>query len=330
MSNPVRILSADDVQQALPMADAIAGMKTAFAQLSQQQAEVPLRGRVQAGDKGVTLVMPAYLSASDDLAVKIVSVFPGNPERNLPTIHAMVLALDPTTGQVLAMMEGGSLTAIRTGAGSGAATDFLARPDSKTVAIIGSGVQARTQLEAVCTVRDIQQVYVYSPTIAHAEQFAVEMAGQGVIPDAITVVANPDEAIRQADIVCAATTSKTPVFNGESLQPGTHINGVGSFTPEMIELDETTVKNALVVVDSQEAVLEEAGEIIVLLEQGIIDRSHIYAELGELAAGLKPGRTNDQQITFFKSVGVAVQDAISANIAYQNALKHNLGTAVQL
>lgn len=330
MSNPVRILSADDVRQALPMADAIAGMKTAFAQLSQHQAEVPLRGRVQAGAKGVTLVMPAYLSASDDLAVKIVSVFPGNPAQNLPTIHAMVLALDPTTGQVLAMMEGGSLTAIRTGAGSGAATDFLARSDSKTVAIIGSGVQARTQLEAVCTVRDIQQVYVYSPTRAHAEQFARDMAGQGVIPDAITVVDNPDDAVRQADIVCAATTSKTPVFNGDALLPGTHINGVGSFTPEMIELDATTVRNALVVVDSQEAVLEEAGEIIILLEQGIIDRSHIYAELGELAAGLKPGRTDDQQITFFKSVGVAVQDAISANIAYQNALKHNLGTAVQL
>jgi len=329
MSNSVRILSATDVKQALPMADAIEGMKAAYKQLSVGEANVPLRGRVNT-PAGVTLVMPAYLEQSDDLGVKIVSVFPDNPSRGLPTIHAMVLALDPETGQVLAMMEGGSLTAIRTGAGAGAGTDILARPDAKSVAIIGSGVQARTQLEAVCTVRQIEKVWVYSPTKTNAEKFAAEMAGQGPIPQDIVVTDASTDAIKDAHIICAATTSKTPVFDGTQVKLGTHINGVGSFTPEMIELDETTVKQSLIVMDSKEAVLEEAGEIITLLEQGIIDESHLHAELGEIIAGSKSGRVDDQQITFFKSVGVAVQDAISASIALKNAEAHNLGTVVEL
>lgn len=306
-------------------------MKTAFAQLSTGKGQVPLRSRLDVpAYRGVSLFMPAYLRESHQVAVKVVSVFGENPKRGLPVIHGLVLLLEEETGRPLCLLEGGSLTAIRTGAGSGAATDLLARPDAKVVAIIGSGVQARTQLEAVCTVRSIEEVRVYSPTQAHAETFAQEMAGQGPIPAYIQVMTDADSAVLGADIVCTATPAPKPVFNGRSLAPGTHLNAVGSFTPAMIELDETTILRSLVVVDSRESVLEEAGELITLLQQGIITPDHIHAELGEIVAGLKPGRTSPDQITFFKSCGVAVQDAAAAHIAWQNALTHNLGSRVVL
>ena len=327
----MRILSAQDVRQALPMAEAIAGMKQAFAQLSTGQAVVPLRGRVDvAPHQGTTLVMPAFLAQSGDLAVKVVSIFPKNIERLEPIIYAAVLVLDSETGRPLALLEGGALTAIRTGAGAGAATDLLAKPDASVAAILGSGVQARTQLEAVCTVRQIREVRVYSPTHEHAVDFAREMRGLGPIPGLIRIMTNPETAVRGADIICAATTSTKPVCKSQDVASGTHINGVGSFTPAMQEIDAETVKRALVVVDSREAAWEEAGDLIMPLQAGLITEAHIHAELGEITAGLKPGRTSPEQITFFKSVGVAVQDAISGRIALENAMAHGLGTEVNL
>jgi ornithine cyclodeaminase len=312
------------------MAEAIEGMKAAYMALSQGRAVMPLRGRVPAAEEGVTLLMPAYLPASGpasggSLGIKIVSVFPHNGRRGLPLIHALVLALDPATGQPLAIIEGSTLTAIRTGAGAGAATDILARPDAEVVAIFGSGVQARTQLEAVCTVRPIREVRVYSPTPEHAAAFAQAMVGQGPVPNQIQVVDSPAAAVRDADVICAATTSHTPVFDGRELKPGAHVNGVGSFTPQMQEIDRETVRRSLVVVDSREAALEEAGDLIVPLNEGGITLDHIHAELGEIIAGQKPGRTSAEQITFFKSVGVAVQDAAAARIVLQNGRAHNLG-----
>jgi ornithine cyclodeaminase/alanine dehydrogenase-like protein (mu-crystallin family) len=327
----VRVLSAADVKRALPMVEAIEGMKAAFAQLSTGKAMMPIRGRVDVAPyQGTTLVMPAYLAQSDDLAVKVVSVFPRNVARDEPVIYGVVLVLDAATGRPLSMMEGGTLTAIRTGAGSGAATDLLAHSDADVVAILGSGVQARTQLEAVCTVRQIREVRVYSPTHEHAVTFAREMKGKGPVPELIRIMSHPDTAVQDADIICTATTSSTPVFAGKSLKPGAHVNGVGSFTPAMQEIDVETIQRALVVVDSHEAAMEEAGDLIIPLEQGLIPPAHIHAELGEIVAGLKPGRTSPDQITFFKSVGVAVQDAVASKIAFQNAMEQNLGTAVSL
>ena len=325
----IRILSANDVRRALPMGDAIEGMKSAFAQLSRQQAVVPLRAHLDVQPhQGTTLVMPAYLQESDDLAVKIVSIFPQNVKRQQPTISAMVLLLDAKSGRPLAIMEGASLTAVRTGAGSGAATDLLARKESAVVAILGSGVQARTQLEAVCTVRYIQEVRVYSPNHAHTVQFAREMKGRGRIPQFVRMMNSAETAVRGADIICTATSSNTPVFSYESLKSGVHINGVGSFLPTMQEIDEKTVRESLLVVDSRQAALEEAGDLIIPIQNGSINEGHIHAELGEIVAGLKPGRTNNEQITFFKSVGVAVQDAAAAQIALQNAEEMGLGTMV--
>lgn len=326
----VRVLSAADIRQALPMDQAIAGMKQAFAYLSQGQVTMPLRPRIPLPkEEAVSIFMPGYIEPADALAIKIVSVFPKNVSRDLPIIHAGVLALSPETGQVLAMLEGGSLTAVRTGAGAGAATDLLARPESSTLAMIGAGTQARAGIEAVCTVRNIEEIRVYSRTPANAEAMVAELAGQGPIPANIQIVDSPALAVKDADIVYAATTSKRPVFDGNDLAPGTHVNGVGSFTPEMEEVDATTVTRCgLIAIDSLEAILEEAGDLLTPMAQGLTKQSD-WVELGQIAAGKAPGRTSADQITFFKSVGVAVQDVVSAGIVLANAEKLGIGSEVE-
>lgn len=325
------ILSAADVVAALPMAEAIEGMKTAFAQLSAGKATVPLRSHVDVpSHDGVSLIMPAYLQETGELAVKLVSVFPNNPSHGLPVINGVVLALDVMTGLPLAVMDGATVTAIRTGAASGAATDLLALPKARSVAIFGSGVQARTQLEAVCTVRDIKRVWVYSPTTARAERFVQEMAGRGRIPSTIHIARTPTQAIRDADIICTATSSGVPVFAAADLKPGTHINAVGTFRTDMREVDTETVRRALVVVDERTAMWAEAGDLVMPLLAGEITDQHIYAELGEIVAGHKPGRTSLEQITLFKSVGNAVQDAAATGIVLRNAAAQQLGTYVNL
>lgn len=324
----IRFLSSADVRQALPMADAIIAMKSAYEQLSAGSAEMPLRSRTPAANDGILLTMPAYLKASAELGVKIVSVFPQNAEQGLPIIHAMVLAFDATTGQPLAILEGGELTAIRTGAGAGAATDLLAREDSRTVAIIGSGVQARTQLLAVCAVRPIEQAFVYSHDTARLGTFAQSLQAELNIP--ITVTANADEAVAQADIVCTATTSTTPVFSTSALQLGTHINAIGSYRPDMQEVETATLQKAYIVADSREGVLAECGEIIKAIEEGAITAESIQAEIGEVITGEQAGRTHPDQITYFKSVGVAVQDAAAAAMALRNAERENIGIEVAL
>lgn len=323
----LRVLSASEVRRALPMAEVVAGMKEAYGQVSSGRATTPLRTHINT-DNGTSLFMPAYLPDSAAMAVKVVSVFPANGAVGLPTIHAAVLVVDVVTGRPLALLEGGTLTAIRTGAGTGAATDLLARPGASRVTIFGSGVQARTQLEAVCTVRKIDEVRVFSPNRAHAEAFAEEMAGQGVIPDVVRVMDDPAGAIHNTHIICTATTSHTPVFNGADLALGTHINAVGSFQPTMQEVDETTILRSRVVVDAREGVWAEAGDLIIPRDVGLIDEGHVWAELGEIVAGLRPGREHPDQITYFKSVGNAAQDTVSAAIALRNAEKMGLGTVV--
>ncbi len=326
--SPLRILTADDVRRALPMSETIASQKQAFAELSSGSAEMPLRTRVPVDEQATGIFMPAYLSESAAFGIKIVTVFPQNPAQGLPLIHAAVMVLDAATGRPQALLEGSTLTAIRTGAGAGAATDLLARADASTVAIIGSGVQARTQLTAVCTVRPIDRVIVSSPTRANAIAFAEEMAGRDGVPATIEVMADVASAVSQADIICTATTASTPVFPGKRLRPGTHVNGVGSYLPSMQEVDLDTIQRALVVVDSREAVLAEAGDLIIPIQDGAIGVDHIHAELGELCAEMMPGRTSDSQITYFRSVGVAVQDAAAAALALRNADKFGLGTLV--
>jgi alanine dehydrogenase len=326
------ILSRADVQRALSMKDAIAIVRDAFAQLSNGQATVPLRVSVpiQKHD-GVTLFMPAHLHTSDALAVKIVSVHNQNPAKGLPLIHALVVVIDAATGKPLAAMEGGYLTALRTGAASGVSTDLLARRDARIAAIFGAGTQGRTQLLAVAAVRRLERVYVFDAFRDQVEKFVKEMRGQPGVPNDLRAASSSTEAVREADIICTATTSKQPVFSGSDIKPGVHISGIGAYTPEMQEIDETTLKRAnKIVIDHHEGALAEAGDLIIALRDGVIKESDIYAEIGEIAAGKKPGRERDDEITFFKSVGNAVQDASVARAIYDAALKQNLGTEVEL
>jgi alanine dehydrogenase len=327
----VRILNAADVRKALPMRDAIEAMKRAYAALSDGRADVPLRTRLAVPPHdGLTLIMPAYVqdSEAEALAIKAVSLFPQNPARGLTYIQAAVLLLEPDSGRALALLEGGSLTAIRTGAASGAAIDLLAREDSHTLAIIGAGTQGRTQLEAACTARHIERVFIFDPNRDKAEVLAGEMAGRGPIPFSIHSTANAKDAVEQADIICTATTSHTPVFDDKDVRPGTHISAVGSYTPDMQEIPAETIARARVVVDSRAAALEEAGDLLQPMRAGLFDALHIYAELGEIVLGRKAGRESAEEITYFKSVGVAVQDAMAAQLALENARKMNLGQEV--
>ena len=324
------VLAADEVRQALPMRAAIDAVKEAYRALSAGRAEVPLRLSLPvAPHGGVSLFMPAFVAGEEEaLTVKVVSVFPHNPERGMPTIYAAVLVLEPDTGRPIALLEGGTLTALRTGAASGAATETLARPDSRVLAVFGAGTQGRTQAEAVCTVRPIERVWVYDISRERAEAFASEMAGFGAIPQDVRVAESPREAVREADVICTATISTKPVFDDADLKPGAHINAIGAYTPEMAEIPPETVARALVVVDSREAALAEAGDLIQPIKAGIITEEHIHAELGEILLGRKAGRSSDDQITLFKSVGVAVQDAMAAQMALRNAKTQGLGREV--
>ena len=325
----IRILSREDVRQALPMRQAIEAMKAAFAQLSTGQADLPLRVALQVPQHdGVTLFMPAYLAADDQMAVKIVSVFDHNPGKGLPLIHALVVAVDATTGVPVAVMDGTYLTALRTGAASGAATDLLARQDARTAAIFGAGAQGRTQLEAVCAVRPIQTAWVYDVVPERAAAYADEMSQRLSLP--LRVAKTPTDAVCEADVVCTATVSSSPVFEDADVRPGTHINAIGAYTPQMQEVPAETVLRARVVIDHREASLAEAGDLLIPLQQGLMTEDHIYAELGEIAAGHKPGRVSSEEITLFKSVGVAVQDVAAAGAALEAAQRLGLGTEVAL
>jgi alanine dehydrogenase len=325
------ILTADDVRKALPMRDAIEAMKSAYASLSDGRAVVPLRTRLLIPPhQGLSLFMPAYVQTetSEALAVKIVSLFPQNPKRGLAYIQAAVLVLEADTGRPLALLEGSSLTAIRTGAGSGAAIDILARPNSRVLAVFGAGAQARTQAEAACTVREIQTVWVYDANAEQSKKFAAEMTGRGPIPKDVRVAKNPAQAVSDADIVCTATTSLTPVFSDHDLKRGAHISAIGSYTPEMQEVPAETIARARVVVDSISATLAETGDLVKPIQAGLITEKHIYAELGEIVLGRKAGRQSETEITYFKSVGVAVQDAMAAQLALKNATEMKLGQEI--
>ena len=335
----IKILSASDVRAALPMSKAIDAMRHAYGQLSGGTAVAPPRQHIFT-DKGVTLIMPAYLPERSEFGIKIVSVYDDNPNINLPRITATVLVLDPETGSPKAFMDGASLTAIRTGAGGGLAADLLARQDAKTVGLFGAGVQARAQLQAVMAVRDIARVNLISRTRASAEQLSTEISEWTDAP-AVNLVSTPQAVVEDADIVLCATTSATPLFDGNALQPGTHITAVGTFVPEKREVDTTTIRRAhRIVVDSREACLEEAGDLIIPNAEirteketpNIVKNELVLgsAEIGEIVNGDKPGRQSDDEITFFKSVGVAVQDAVAAAAVLVEAEAKGLGTLIEI
>ena len=320
----MRILSESDVRAAIDMPAAIDAMRDAFSTLSGGDATVPVRLGLET-EYGVSLFMPAYMKPSGQAGAKVVSVNPGNADMDLPVIHAVVLVLDPVTGRALALMDGTWLTALRTGAIGGLAADLLAREDASVVALFGAGVQARTQLEAVRCVRDIREVRIVSPSGSSADQLASELEGVDA-----RRVDDPNDAIAGADIVIGATSSSTPVFDGHRVEPGTHVTGVGSFTTEMREVDTELIMRARVVVDQRDAILEEAGDIVGPIRDGAVDESVMSAEIGEILLGQADGRRDAEEITFFKSVGNAVQDLAVAARVLQVAERDGLGVVVDL
>jgi len=327
----ILVLTAADVRRALPMSEAVEACERAYTAYSLGRAVVPLRTQIAVpGGEGVSVFMPAHLPAARATAVKVVSVYPRNPEAGLPTILGMVVLLDAGTGAPVALLEGGYLTALRTGAAGGVAVRHLAGPDAEVVALFGAGAQGRTQVLAAACVRPVREVRVWDPVPGKAAALAQELGPE--LPAVRWVFpTDPGEAVRGADIVITATTSRTPVFPGEVLEPGTHVSGIGSFTPDAREIDETTLRRAArVVVDSREAVLAEAGDIIIPLREGKIPEDFVFAEIGEVAAGVRPGRENPKEITVYKAVGLAVLDAAAAAAAWTRAKELGLGTKVFL
>lgn len=320
----LRVLSRAEVVSLVTMEAAIDAMARAFGQLSGGDAEMPIRGRLSTGP-GVTLFMPARLGRERERGAKVVSLFQGNRSHGLPSINGVILMLDDDTGLPLALMDAGELTAIRTAAAAGLAAKLLSRPDSRVLTIFGAGAQAPRQIEAVRTVRPIEEVRILS----HGGDSAVRLAEalEGVAAKAWE---DPEAAVRGADVIVAATTSSTPVFSGASLEDGTHVSGVGSFTHEMQEIDVDVVRRARVVVEDRESAMEEAGDLIIPIEAGLVDADVIDCELGDIVNGKAPEGSAGRELTFFKSVGTAVQDVAVGAEVLRRAVVEEVGTVLDM
>ncbi|MBI4504155.1 MAG: ornithine cyclodeaminase family protein [Chloroflexi bacterium] len=324
-----RILSRDEVTRLLSMADAIRVVEQALIEFSAGEAVMPVRGTTAVPPhRGLLLTMPAYLSRSDALATKMVTVYPQNPARGLPVILAVIVVFDPQSGAPLAIMDGVHVTAVRTAAASAVATKYLAREDARVLGIIGTGVQGASHLWAMREVRPVERAVVFNRTRAKAEEFAQAMQAQHGVP--VAVAHSAEEVARAADVLVLATSATEPVIRAAWLKPGCHINAIGTHTPTMRELDSDTVARARVVVDSRDANRVECGDLLIPMQEGRISLEHFADEVGEVASGRKPGRRSLDELTIFKSVGIAVEDAATGALVYQRALEQSVGTEVEL
>ncbi|MEM3697275.1 MAG: ornithine cyclodeaminase family protein [Candidatus Bathyarchaeia archaeon] len=304
-------LSDTDVQRLLTMREAIDAVEEAFKELQRGEVIIPERTTLILKNGSISQ-MSAYLKRMRIATTKVFGIFPRNVKYNLPTTVATLLVYDLETGKVATVMDAAYLTALRTGAVSGVASKYLSRKDSKNVGIIGCGMQGRTQLLAVKEVREIEKVRAFDKVSSTKETFAEEMSkklGIDVLP-----ADSSKDAVKDADIAITATTSAEPVIKGEWISGGIHINAIGSYYPNARELDTETIVKSKLVVDLRKAALEEAGDVILPIKEGAITEKHIYAELGEIVTGKKPGRIADDEITVFKSVGLAIQDAAVARV----------------
>ncbi len=287
---------------------------------------MPPRHAIPIEEDGMTFVMTSYLAGMGSLAVKVVSNFRGNPKRDLPSITGAVLLLDRDSGMPVCLLDGAFITAMRTGATSALGARSLSVVDAQIAGIIGTGVQARTQILGLWTVRDIQLVKAYSRDRENIRQFCQEMADQlGV--EAL-VADEAEEVVRGSDIVVTATSSRSPVLKGEWLEPGVHVNSIGG--GPAFELDAEVYRRSRVVVDWREGVLEEALDLRDAIAKKAFSPGRIHGQLGELVAGMKMGRVDKDEITLFRSVGMALEDAATATVAYQRARESGLGQEVEL
>lgn len=326
------VLSQAEVRDLLDPRRLIDALAAAMADLSRGAASMPARIAVRVAERdGILAAMPAYLPSTRALSSKLVSLFPHNAGLSLPTHQAVIVAFDASTGSPLALLDGQYITALRTAAGSALATRLLARDDVAVLAVLGTGVQARAHLRALPLVRSFSLVRLAGRNRPSAEQLAAEVGPQIGTP--VTVMNSFQEALAEADVVCACTHSPEPVVRREWLRPGVHVNSVG-YNPEGCEVDAATVRDAVVVVEARSAALAPypagANDLNWPIRDGVIRPDHVQAEIGELVLGTASGRTSPEEITLYKSVGVAVQDAAAAALVLEAAKERGVGTQVEL
>lgn len=329
----ITVLNARQMAEVFTMKDAIQADKDALKLYSEGKSNIPLRANLDIKKhNGQNLYMYGYAEDADALGVKIVSVYPGNIEKGLTSVPATMILVNCETGEVNCMMDGTHLTRVRTGAVAGAATDILSRKDSKVFALFGTGGQAESQLEAVLTVRPIELVKVFDINKERAKDFAEKTAQKFGAKFNVKIVSadSSEEAIKDADVITAVTTSNNPVFDGSLVKKGVHINGVGSYTPAMSEIDEKIIVNAdKIYIDTGDAV-KESGDLIKPMQKGIFSADKITGELGAVLAGKIPGRTSDNEMTFFKTTGSAVLDLVTARRIYEKAAAAQTGSVIEV
>lgn len=323
------VLSEREVATLLDVKELIQALQRAHIQFSTGKAVMPVRQVVPLPQiKGRITCMPGYLGESNVLGMKVVTFFQENPKRGLPTILGTIHLYDTDTGTLIAVMDGTYITAIRTASVSAMATKVLANPETPVMGILGAGVQARAHIRALCKVRRISKIKIYSPSEKGAQKVKEELESEVGVN--IEPVASPQAAVQEANLLVTVTTAKEPLLKAEWLKPGTHINAVGSHRPDLREIDGATMKRARVFVDSREAIMAECGDVLLAIKEGAISEDHINAEIGEVLAGKKPGRTGAEEITLYKSVGIAIQDVATAQLVYRKAIEKRVGAEVEI
>lgn len=322
------LLSREDIRKVFTMKEAIEADKKAFQLVVEGKCDAPLRTKIQAPKyEGCFLFMPAYVEEMDTASLKIINIFPKNIDNGIPSSPAQVLLIDGKTGLVVSVLDGTYVTQLRTGAASGAAFDILGRKDAKEGALIGTGGQAATQLEAMLAARNLEIVRVYDLNFKRTEAFAAKMQEELKQYGAkIVAVTSSDEAVEGADFIVTVTPSSKPVFDGNKVKAGATVSCVGSYQPHMQEMDPVILERASkIYFDSEEAVLSEAGDILIPLAEGRITKADFTGDLGEVLLGKVKGRESEEEIIVFKTVGVATQDLVTAKQIYDNALAAGVG-----
>lgn len=329
MPQRFRLLTEAQVASLLPMPELITAMETALVQFSAGGVLQPMRTVLSVGpEQNYFGLMPAFVAEPPQLGAKLVTVCNGNEARGLPSHLATILLLDPDTGALVALMDGRYITEARTAAVSAVSARYLARAGAVTMAILGTGVQARSHLEALTHVRPLREVRVWSPRAASRERFIGEMAGH--VPATLRAMSAARDAVEGADIVVLATSSPTPVVDDAWVGPGTHVISVGACRPTQREMDPALVARARLFVDSRAGALVESGDVVLGIAEGRFSASHVAGELGALAGGRLQGRQSDTEVTIFKSLGMAVEDVVAADLVYRRAMVTGAGTELRL
>ncbi|WP_167619368.1 ornithine cyclodeaminase family protein [Maribellus sediminis] len=328
MRKPVRIIKAAEIKQNYSMKKAIDAMEQAFSSLSSGESFVPARYVSSLPSKQLLMLFkPAHVEKDNRVSVKIITQREKSCIQGIPTIQGIILVIDSVTGEILSIMDGEYITALRTGAASGLATRYFSRKDAQTLALFGCGSQGRTQLEAVLCERNIKKVFLFDKNKNRASRLIEEM-GKQIKTEMIFT--RDTSVLSEADIICTATNSTKPLFKREDVKMGVHINAIGSFQPHMQEIDPFLIRDAKVYVDQAEPCLKESGDLIKPIFEGVISEIHIVGEIGDFCLNKIKGRESDDDITLFKSVGVAIQDYAVATDIYNASLTENFGQVIKL